>query len=790
MSIEHGQLPVHATLSGPDGARTIVVPARVESTPVGRGAGGEGAAASPVGFGDILRIVHRALRGAYPLAITLAIIFAVAGAFAGWKIGRPEYHSEGLLRIAYTMPEVLQETDQNRPMAMFDTYMVSQRLLITSRRVIDLAVQDPIWKATNRQIPETPDKYFSEHLDVDIKPRSEFILIKVEDEDPGTAAAAVTAVTNAYVDVFNSQEKSLERQRSGVIEDKKTFLQGQIAQQMSQIRKLSQDFGTENLDIFYQAASQRVLKLETALEDVKVAIATGAPLAVPTTAPTTQPGAGAVAAAAEFTPEQIASAGDAEMGRLLREHAARAAEIEHLHAMGIGPSHPQMQAADFEANQAQKRIEEYARAVHDFRKITGNELSSPVLARAITTGKTLDELQADESRLQQLHDDAKTEMVRIGNEGLELQRLQQDLKSMQEELAELTKRSGVLRAESSLGGRLSVISSGEIPLSPDRNSRLKFVPAGVALGALLPFSVIAAVGLLRRRYDYSDETEDISQAAPLLGVVPDLEEGDDKEQAAAAARSVHQIRVLLRTRARGRASSVYLMTSATAKEGKTSLTVSLGLSFAAAGLRTLVVDCDLVGQNLTKRFDAGKSGGLYDALGDGSIQKKIRRADGGIYVLTVGNVRSRDAHALPASKLAQLISEARSYFEVVLIDTGPILGSIEASTLAPEVDEAILTVSRGQDRWLVQNALGRLRSLGAAAAGFVYNRAQFRDFHSSPYGSASYSFTSSPTQKASDAETASNEQSQADLARAELKLDGFGPLVKAMGSEFGSGWKN
>ena len=97
---------------------------------------------------------------------------------------RPTYHSEALLRIAYTLPAVMQETDQNRPMAMFDTFMLSQRLLITSRSVIDQAIQDPIWKATNRQVPDKPDRYYAEHMDVDIRPRSEFILITVHDEDP------------------------------------------------------------------------------------------------------------------------------------------------------------------------------------------------------------------------------------------------------------------------------------------------------------------------------------------------------------------------------------------------------------------------------------------------------------------------------------------------------------------------------------------------------------------------------------------------------------------------------
>src|SRR6185295_9306504 len=98
---------------------------------------------------------------------------------------------------------------------------------------------------------------------------------------------------------------------------------------------------------------------------------------------------------------------------------------------------------------------------------------------------------------------------------------------------------------------------------------------------------------------------------------PDLRESDSVEHRAAAARCIHQIRVLLRAWSAGRKSSVYLVTSTTAKEGKTSLTMSLGLSFAASGARTLVIDCDLVGRHFTNALDAGKMRGLHEALEDG-----------------------------------------------------------------------------------------------------------------------------------------------------------------------------
>src|SRR5687767_9961692 len=72
---------------------------------------------------------------------------AAAGAYAGLRMaGRPlrAYHSVGVVRIANTVPEGL-DREQTRP--MFAAFMDTQRALIGSQRVADMAAQDPAWQA-------------------------------------------------------------------------------------------------------------------------------------------------------------------------------------------------------------------------------------------------------------------------------------------------------------------------------------------------------------------------------------------------------------------------------------------------------------------------------------------------------------------------------------------------------------------------------------------------------------------------------------------------------------------
>src|SRR5438876_620993 len=120
-------------------------------------------------------------------------------------------------------------------------------------------------KATGRQIPANRDRYYAEHLVVDIKPRSEYIEIAVTDQDPNTAQAAVAAITNAYYDFFINLDRQQERQRTGVLDDTQANLQLKIDGLTKEIDELAEEYGTTHLGQLFEAATQRVLKLDAAL---------------------------------------------------------------------------------------------------------------------------------------------------------------------------------------------------------------------------------------------------------------------------------------------------------------------------------------------------------------------------------------------------------------------------------------------------------------------------------------------------------------------------------------------
>src|SRR5256714_2892339 len=184
--------------------------------------------------------LHAALRGRYHWAVIWGLVLSGLLGGLGWKVAHPLYKSEGLLRMAYVLPAVQTETDVSSAKPMFLQYMITQRLMITSRRVIDLAIQDSIWKSMGVPVPSEPERYFAEHLQVEIRPNSEFIQIIVTDQSPNMVGAAVQAVVSAYKTIYEQDEKRFELNRTSILKDEKQELDDKVKALKSEINEIAQ----------------------------------------------------------------------------------------------------------------------------------------------------------------------------------------------------------------------------------------------------------------------------------------------------------------------------------------------------------------------------------------------------------------------------------------------------------------------------------------------------------------------------------------------------------------------
>jgi Mrp family chromosome partitioning ATPase len=108
-------------------------------------------------------------------------------------------------------------------------------------------------------------------------------------------------------------------------------------------------------------------------------------------------------------------------------------------------------------------------------------------------------------------------------------------------------------------------------------------------------------------------------------------------------------------------------------------------------------------------------------------------------VLPVGDGSAFDAERISGAAFDRLIEICRQQYDTVLIDTGPVLGSIEAAYAIAATRDVVLVVSRGCRRPLVDEAMQRIERIGGRVAGVVFNRAGESDVARSSYASQSRS---------------------------------------------------
>jgi polysaccharide biosynthesis transport protein len=124
-------------------------------------------------------------------------------------------------------------------------------------------------------------------------------------------------------------------------------------------------------------------------------------------------------------------------------------------------------------------------------------------------------------------------------------------------------------------------------------------------------------------------------------------------------------------------------------------------------------------------IDGGElPGGLLDLIEGRPLNECVWQTDvPHLSILPLGGAGPQQVSRLSPEMLRRIIREARSRFETILIDTGPVLGSIEASMVAAEADAVLMAVSRGEQRANTEQALEMVMATGANIGGIIFNRA-------------------------------------------------------------------
>lgn len=181
---------------------------------------------------------------------------------------------------------------------------------------------------------------------------------------------------------------------------------------------------------------------------------------------------------------------------------------------------------------------------------------------------------------------------------------------------------------------------------------------------------------------------------------------------------------------------VILMTSAATKEGKSTTCVNLAITFAQTGSRVLLVDSDLRRPTLHSFFNVDKMYGLSNVLiGSLSFNDVIKRTEvENLDLITAGDIPPNPAEMVASERMRMFLEEARNRYDVVLLDSPPVVAVTDAAILTTRADATILVVSSGMTgRSELKRAIGLIRSVGSNVLGIILNGLDIKKMYGTYY---------------------------------------------------------
>jgi len=167
-----------------------------------------------------------------------------------------------------------------------------------------------------------------------------------------------------------------------------------------------------------------------------------------------------------------------------------------------------------------------------------------------------------------------------------------------------------------------------------------------------------------------------------------------------------------------------MITSATPSEGKTTTAVHLAIAHAQQKHKTLLIDCDLRRPGVHSKLGINPETGLAAVLQNGMQwrEKLVKLADlEDLDVLPTGS-SSRRAADLIGRRLPEILEEAAHEYDLIVVDSPPILGFPEPLQMAAAVDGVVIIAKAGEtNRKAMGSALSTLQRVRANVVGLVLN---------------------------------------------------------------------
>jgi len=303
--------------------------------------------------------------------------------------------------------------------------------------------------------------------------------------------------------------------------------------------------------------------------------------------------------------------------------------------------------------------------------------------------------------------------------------------ALKEELATLQVSGAVS------GGGVEVVTPAKAPTSPSSPKPVQDTLIAAIVGLLLGIGIAFLFEHLDDAVYSKEEAGRLAGDAPVLGMIPrigswkrrgDVVLASTASHNSSVAEAYRSLRTSLQFAGHDGNMKTILVTSPSPGEGKTSTIANLGVVLAQADQRVVVVSCDLRRPRLGQFYERSESPGFTSViLGQTSLGDALQTVEGlgNLFFLGSGEVPPNPTELLASAAAHEIFSKLRQDFDIVLLDSPPLLPVTDAVILAGMADATLLVIAAGETkRSQVEQAAEMLAQVDASKVGVILNEVE------------------------------------------------------------------
>ena len=299
--------------------------------------------------------------------------------------------------------------------------------------------------------------------------------------------------------------------------------------------------------------------------------------------------------------------------------------------------------------------------------------------------------------------------------------------------------------EQAIPGNVLIMNTAYPSIKPSGPNRIMIIILGLFLGFGFAFGFVYVKNYFDKTIKTPEDVE--AQNVNVLAWIPKISSKEGiglknpelivaQKPDSLSSEAFRTIRTRLQFSHISKGAKLILITSSAPGEGKTTISTNLAASFAQANKKSVIVDCDLRKPRLYSLLGDNDSDGFLDYLfGRVQYDKIIKKSEvRNLDFVTAGSIPPNPSEILGSPVMKSFLDKLKNDYEIIIIDSPPIMAVSDAEILARFVDVCLLVVSANTSEidWL-KESVDLLKQEHVNFAGVLLNNFNYKSGYHSYY---------------------------------------------------------